>query len=244
MRLPIAREGWPFILPLLGLAVALSLATGPIGGGAVFALAAFVTYFFRDPERTIPAESGVFLAPADGKVVAIDPHAKGPGGTRGTLVSMFLSVFDVHVNRAPASGTVMDVQYQQGKFLPAFRLDASAINEQNILTLQVGQARVVIKQIAGILARRIVCWAKPGDLLRAGERFGLIRFGSRVDVFIPPEFALQVGLGERVRGGETILAQHRLRPAEPAHAGEVNPLERSANIPPPSPSPLPSKGEG
>ena len=207
MRLPIAQQGWSFILPLLGAAVALSLVTGPVGGGAALVLAAFVTYFFRDPERTIPVESGVFLAPADGKVVGIAPQTKGPGGTTGTLVSTFLSLFDVHINRAPVSGLVVDVRHQPGKFLPAFRPEASASNEQNILVLRAGPAQVVIKQIAGILARRIVCWAKPGDMLRAGERFGLIRFGSRVDVFIPHEYAVQVCLGERVRGGETVLAE-------------------------------------
>lgn len=208
MQPPIAREGWPFILPLLGLA-ALGLVVVPLWGGVILALAAFVTYFFRDPERPVPVGTGLFLAPADGKVVGIDPQTTERGETPLTRVSIFLSVFDVHVNRAPLAGTVAEVRYQPGKFLPAFRPQASAVNEQNILILQAGRTQVIVKQIAGILARRIVCRAKPGDTLRAGERFGLIRFGSRVDVFIPHDFGVQVRPGQRVRGGETVLAMHR-----------------------------------
>lgn len=208
MQPPIAREGWPFILPLLGLA-ALGLVVVPLWGGVILALAAFVTYFFRDPERPVPVGTGLFLAPADGKVVGIDPQTTERGETPGTRVSIFLSVFDVHVNRAPLAGTVAEVRYQPGKFLPAFRPQASAVNEQNILILQAGRTQVIVKQIAGILARRIVCRAKAGDTLRAGERFGLIRFGSRVDVFIPHDFGVQVRPGQRVRGGETVIAMHR-----------------------------------
>lgn len=220
MRLPIAHEGWPFVLPFLGLAV-LGLVVIPTWGAGVLALAAVVVYFFRDPERSIPTGEGLLLAPADGKVVGIDPHTKGPGGIPGTQVSIFLSVLDVHVNRAPLAGVVEDVRYLPGKFLPAFQPNASTMNEQNILTLQSGSMRVVVRQIAGILARRIVCRAKPGDTLEAGERFGLIRFGSRVDVFIPDHFAVQVHLGQRVRGGETIIASHTPRPSEPAGAASI-----------------------
>jgi phosphatidylserine decarboxylase len=131
----------------------------------------------------------------------------------GTLVSIFLSVFDVHINRAPIAGTVADVRYQAGKFLPAFQPDASAHNEQNIVTLQAGDLRVVVTQIAGILARRIVCRAAVGDHLSAGQRFGLIRFGSRVDVLIPPKFTLHVQEGQRVRGGVSIMATCTPQPA-------------------------------
>lgn len=221
MHVPIARQGWPFILPLLGLA-ALGLTIIPPGGGVVLLVAAFVTYFFRDPERTIPPGTGLFISPADGKIVGIEPHAQGPAGVIGTRVSIFLSVLDVHMNRAPMSGTIVDIQYQPGKFAPAFRADAAVNNEQNILTLQAGQTRVVIKQIAGILARRIVCWAKMGEMLRAGERFGLIRFGSRVEVFIPDEFAVHVQLGQRVRGGESIMASLRAQPAVPPNMADAN----------------------
>jgi phosphatidylserine decarboxylase len=227
VRLPVAREGWPFIVPLLGVA-ALGLAIIPVGGWFFLALAGFVTYFFRDPERSIPEEPGVLLAPADGKIVAVSPQQNDLAQPSGTLVSIFLSVFDVHINRAPMSGTVVDVRYQPGKFLPAFRADASAMNEQNIITLQAGDIRVRVAQIAGILARRIVCRVKVGDKLSAGERFGLIRFGSRVDILIPPEFAVHVRPGQRVRGGESILASSQSTPAQPTHTAEGQPYRTLA----------------
>jgi phosphatidylserine decarboxylase len=222
VHLPIAREGWPFILPLLGLAV-LGLAIMPVGGWFLLALTGFVAYFFRDPERSIPMEPGLLLSPADGKIVAVSPLQNNPAQPSGTLVSIFLSVFDVHINRAPIAGTVVDVRYQPGKFLPAFRADASGLNEQNIVTLQAVGTRVIIKQIAGILARRIVCDVKAEDTLSTGQRFGLIRFGSRVDILIPPEFAMCAGLGQRVRGGESVLAISHLQPPQPTHAAETQP---------------------
>jgi phosphatidylserine decarboxylase len=222
VRLPIAREGWPFILPLFGVAV-LGLAILPGGGWLLLALTGFVAYFFRDPERAIPRNPGFLLAPADGKIVAVSPLQHDPAQPSGTLVSIFLSVFDVHINRAPMSGTVVDVRYQPGKFLPAFRADASAMNEQNIVTLQAGDTRVIVKQIAGILARRIVCRLQAGDTLSAGERFGLIRFGSRVDILIPHEFAVHARPGQHVRGGESILASSQSKPPQPTHAAEARP---------------------
>jgi phosphatidylserine decarboxylase len=205
VRLPIAYEGWPFILPLFGLAV-LGLALMPVAGWFFLAFTGFVVYFFRDPARSIPTSPGLLLAPADGKIVTVDPLQNDPVRPSGTLVSIFLSVFDVHINRAPIAGTVLEVRYQPGKFLPAFRADASDLNEQNIVTLQAGNTRVIIRQIAGILARRIVCRVKAGDKLNRGERFGLIRFGSRVDILIPPEFAVYARPGQRVRGGESVVA--------------------------------------
>ena len=220
MRLPIAREGWPFILPLLGLAL-LGLALVPVGGWVCLTLTAFVAYFFRDPERVSPMAPGLLLAPADGKIVAVNPLQHDLVQPSGTLVSIFLSVFDVHINRAPLSGTVLDVCYRPGKFLPAFRADASHLNEQNMVLLQAGETRVIVKQIAGILARRIVCHVKAGDKLSPGERFGLIRFGSRVDLLIPPEFAVYACPGQRVRGGESILASSLSRSMPPTHAAEA-----------------------
>jgi phosphatidylserine decarboxylase len=193
----------------------------PVGGWFFLALTGFVAYFFRDPERSIPTGSGLLLAPADGKIVTVSSLQNDPIQPSGTLVSIFLSVFDVHINRAPMSGTVVDVRYQPGKFLPAFRADASDLNEQNMVTLQAGETRVIIKQIAGILARRIVCRVRAGDKLSPGERFGLIRFGSRVDILIPPEFAVSARLGQRVRGGESVLASslsQSTRPTQPAEA--------------------------
>jgi phosphatidylserine decarboxylase len=137
VRLPIAREGWPFILPILGLAI-LGLAFLPVGGWFFLVLTGFVAYFFRDPERVSPTGPGLLLAPADGTIVAVTPQPDDVVQPAGTLVSIFLSVFDVHINRAPMSGRVVDVHYQPGEFLPAFRAEASNLNEQNIVTLQAG----------------------------------------------------------------------------------------------------------
>jgi phosphatidylserine decarboxylase len=222
VRLPIAREGWLFILPLLGLAV-VGLTIMPLGGWILLAVAAFVAYFFRDPERSIPTTPGLLLAPADGKIVAVSPQVNPPAQPSGTVVSVFLSVFDVHINRAPMAGVVEDVHYQPGTFLPAFRADASVVNEQNSVTFQDGSTRVVVKQIAGILARRIVCRVKTGDQVSAGERFGLIRFGSRVDILIPPDFTVHARLGQRIRGGESVIASQQSLSTPSTHAAEVQP---------------------
>jgi len=220
VRLPIARQGWPFILPLLGLAI-LGLALMPVGGWFLLALTGFVAYFYRDPERSIPTDPGLLLSPADGKIVALSPLHNDPAQPSGTLVSIFLSVFDVHINRTPIASTVVAVRYQPGKFLPAFRAGASDLNEQNTVTLQAARSRVITKQIAGILARRIVCYVKAGDKLNTGQRFGLIRFGSRVDILIPPEFAVCARLGQRVRGGESVLAVSHSQPTGSLQAAEA-----------------------
>jgi phosphatidylserine decarboxylase len=227
VRLPIAREGWPFILPVLGLAI-LGLALLPVGGWFLLMLTGFVAYFFRDPKRVCPMAPGLLLAPADGTIVAVTPQQPSVVQPAGTLVSIFLSVFDVHINRAPMSGRVVDVRYQPGKFLPAFRAGASNLNEQNIVTLQAGETQVIIKQIAGILARRIVCRVKAGDNLSLGERFGLIRFGSRVDILIPPEYAVYACPGQRVRGGESVLASSLSQSTQPTHAVETQPDQTRA----------------
>jgi phosphatidylserine decarboxylase len=222
-----AREGWPFILPVLGLAV-VGLTLLPLAGWLLLALTGFMVYFFRDPVRVSPTAQGLLLAPADGKIVAVTPLEHTPLQPAGTLVSIFLSVFDVHINRAPLAGRVVDVRYQPGKFLPAFRADASDLNEQNMVTLQAGKTCVTIKQIAGILARRIVCRVKVGDNLDLGERFGLIRFGSRVDMVIPPEYAVFACPGQRVRGGESVLAASLSQFTQPSHAVEAQPQQTPA----------------
>jgi phosphatidylserine decarboxylase len=177
---------WPFALPF-------------------YILAAFCLYFFRDPERAIPA-GAVAVSPADGKIVAVKPLESG-----GNRVSIFLNVFDVHVNRAPISGKVSSIDYQRGRFLVASKEEASHSNEQNTLTID-GEAgghptRVTFKQIAGLIARRIICYKKPGDVVSAGERVGLIKFGSRVDVFLGPEWNVTVHTGEHVAGGSSVLAR-------------------------------------
>lgn len=208
MRLPLAAEGRPFVaIPLL--AATLSAASGfllsaPSLHTAAVALllgASFCAFFFRDPERTPQGGAGAVISPADGKVTGADESA---GGAR---VSIFLSLFDVHVNRAPMEGTVEEVRYRPGAFLAAYREDAAERNEQNEIRLRTGAGSVIVRQIAGVVARRIVCRARPGDRLARAERFGLIRFGSRTDVVLPPGFSLAVRPGDRVRGGETVIAR-------------------------------------
>ena len=168
-----------------------------------FLLAAFCLYFFRDPEREIP-RGAVAVSPADGKVVSLQPSEDG-----GRRVSVFLNIFDVHVNRIPVSGRITALEYRPGKFHLANRESASLENEQTSLTIDSESATVVVKQIAGLLARRIVCHKSKGDIVEKGERFGLIKFGSRVDILLGPEWDLSVRLGERVKGGSSILARRR-----------------------------------
>ena len=172
---------------------------------AVFAAAACACLgFFRDPERTPPDLPGALVAPADGRVMAIaavDDAWVGPA----VRMSIFLSPLDVHVNRAPAGGLVHDVEFVQGRFLAAYRAEASEQNERCTVALDGERARVAVRQIAGVLARRIVCRVRTGDKLEAGERYGLIRFGSRTDLFVPRTAELRVRVGDHVRGGESIM---------------------------------------
>ena len=184
---------WP-ALPLLALALVLLL------------IAAFMAYFFRDPQRAVPSESGLVVSPADGKVTRIEKLA-GDSAESPTVVSIFLSPFDVHVNRAPIAGEVIDVTYTKGRFIAATSDNASLLNEQNALTIKGERLTVVCKQIAGVLARRIVCWKRPGDRLELGERFGLIKFGSRTDLVLPHGVEVLVKVGERVSGGVTIIGR-------------------------------------
>jgi len=177
--------------------------TKPVFGLPLFVLAAFCLYFFRDPDREIPS-GPVAVSPADGKVVAIVPIS----GTE-TRVSIFLNIFDVHVNRTPVAGTITSVVYQPGQFLVASREEASQVNEQNTITVEGEGTRVVYKQIAGIIARRVVCWKKAGDQVTLGERIGLIKFGSRMDVILGPEWDITIRVGERVAGGSSVIARRR-----------------------------------
>jgi len=169
----------------------------------LFLAAAFCLYFFRDPERIIPA-GPVAVSPADGKVVAV--KAESPALTR---ISVFLNIFDVHVNRTPIPGKITDVRYQKGQFLVASKEEASSQNEQNIITVEGDGTRVVFKQIAGLIARRVVCTKKPGDMVAAGERIGLIKFGSRVDVELGTEWEILVKPGMRVAAGSSVIARRR-----------------------------------
>jgi phosphatidylserine decarboxylase len=197
------KDGIYYGLGLGAAGVLVSYFFHPGWAAPFFGLALFCVYFFRDPERVIPA-GPVAVSPADGKVVHVRQLDAG-----NTRVSIFLNIFNVHVNRAPVEGRITDISYQPGRFVMAHREEASSENEQNTLTIDSGGARVVTRQIAGLIARRIVCRKKPGDTVKRGERFGLIKFGSRVDVFFGPEWELAVKPGDKVRGGSSVLARRR-----------------------------------
>jgi len=210
----IAREGLPFImlgLALTAIPVWLALRFDSLWLASVAAVMAVLTvwviFFFRDPERSFEPAPGVLVAPADGKVLAIDTIPNHPFvGGETAKISIFLSVFDVHVNRIPADGRVDYVKYNPGKFFPAFRDKASDMNEQTeIGMITPDGSRLVVKQIAGIIARRIVCRAEEGQSYAAGVRFGMIRFGSRTELFVPVETEIKIRAGDKVRGGETIV---------------------------------------
>jgi phosphatidylserine decarboxylase len=204
VRIPVAREGWPFIIPPLVTGGILFLA-GRRRAAAVAALAGGACLgFFRDPERVPPAVAGAVVAPADGRLMGVT-EVDDPFVGRAVRLSVFLSPLDVHVNRAPIAGIVRDVTYVPGRFLAAYRPEASELNESCTVCLEADSVRVSVKQISGVLARRIVCRARPGDKLEAGERYGLIRFGSRTDLVVPRGTELRVHAGQRVRGGETLM---------------------------------------
>lgn len=196
----IVADGIYYACALVILGLASSYFLNPWVGLPFYVLAAFCLYFFRDPERIAPA-GDLIISPADGKIVAVRP---GPEDTR---VSIFLNIFNVHVNRTPIPGVVKEVVYQRGKFLVASHEAASTENEQITLVLEGLGSRVVCRQIAGLIARRIVCYKRPGDTLAAGERIGYIKFGSRVDVIFGQDWKLEAKMGDKVLGGSTILAR-------------------------------------
>lgn len=203
----IDRAGFPFIAGFLLPAALLFLAGSVLVGSVFLALALFMTFFFRDPERSVPAADRAVIAPADGRVMAAgaaDPASAPPGTWQ--QVTIFLSPLDVHINRIPVSGTVRRVEYCPGTFLPAFKPE-SCQNERTELWIDHGGQTVVVRQVVGVLARRVVCRVRQGDAVQAGQRFGLMKFGSRMDVFLPPTARLFVRSGERVRGGESVLAE-------------------------------------
>ncbi len=205
----VAKEGYPFII-ISALFFLLSMLVGWkwIGLLLILLTLAFVG-FFRDPERVSPGGEGLILSPADGKVVGIKDIGKG-GLFRdaGTRVSIFLSPLDVHINRSPVRGHVEEITYQKGRFLAAYKEDASQNNERNVLRIVDAKGRRIgVVQIAGVIARRIVCYAKNGDFLEQGQRLGLIMFGSRVDLFLPGGFHVEVLQGQRVKGGETVIGR-------------------------------------
>jgi phosphatidylserine decarboxylase len=202
------REGIPFLLGTALPAAAFAVLFFLFGGiaflalaGVFAALALFMAYFFRDPERVAPVGDDIIVSAADGRVTRVEHREDG------AFVSVFLSPFDVHVNRAPISGAVTQVDYIKGRKSPATSDQASLVNERNSLTIENGKITVVCTQIAGIVARRIVCHVQKGDNLRLGERFGLIKFSSRTDLLMPVSAEILVGVGDRVVGGETIIAR-------------------------------------
>jgi phosphatidylserine decarboxylase len=202
------REGYWFGLPplLLGIILMLFSRCWLFGGGlALVLLGLFVFSFFRNPDRTVPAQPGLIVAPADGRVVVLqDEPDQGRSGKR---LSIFLAIWNVHVNRAPAAGKITRLDYKPGKFLAAWDANASLQNEQNIFTQSTEHGDIVYKQIAGWVARRVVAWKKPGDEVARGERIGLVRFGSRVDLWLPAQAEMLVKVGDNVKGGSTVVAR-------------------------------------
>ncbi len=203
MRLPIAAEGWPLILPGFALAALFALLHWRVASAAALALALFVTWFFRDPQRAIPPDPSAIVSPADGRVIEVLPQ---DGGAR---ISIFLSVLNVHVNRVPVAGEVVEVTRRPGKFLAAWKHEASSDNAQASVTVRTPRGDVRFVQITGLIARRIVCHLLPGAHVERGERYGLIRFGSRMDVHLPAAAEPAVRVGDRVRGGADVIARWR-----------------------------------
>jgi phosphatidylserine decarboxylase len=200
----IVKESIPYIVVPVVLAAAAAALGFWYVGGFVFLVALFMAFFFRDPKRIPPSDPNLVVSPADGRVTRIGPSAKDADST---VISIFLSPLDVHINRSPIRGKIIDIIYSPGKFLMATNEKASLVNEQNALTIQGEKITVVCKQIAGILARRVVCWKAKGDNLNLGERFGMIKFSSRTDVLLPPSVTVVVKEGQRVRGGTTVIGR-------------------------------------
>jgi len=206
-----AREGWPFIGAFLGAGLLLALGAAALHGPARWALGvlaflgvglgAFSLWFFRDPDRVIPQGPGIVVSPADGTVVAVTDEADGPS------IAIFLSVLNVHVNRSPIAGRVTAVSYREGRFLAAFDERAGEMNERTEILIEGDDGAVRVRQIAGVLARRIICTVAPGDRLAAGERFGLIRFGSRTDLRLPAGSSVLVKVGDKVAGGASVVGR-------------------------------------
>jgi len=196
-----ASDAYKFIVPLLILGIAFVFI--PVIPALCFALAVFVAFFFRNPDRRIPDGKNLIVSPADGKVVKIVQQEDGE-----QTLSIFLSIFNVHVNRSPIEGTLEHLEYKRGKFKVAFDEEASKVNEQNILTIANPNVRIVVKQVAGLIARRVICWKQPGSTLNRGELFGLIRFGSRVDVLLPKHVKILVHVGDRLRGGSSVIGEY------------------------------------
>ena len=203
----IASEGFPFIIPLSILTLLALFLGFPKGAVIAFAVTLFVTWFFRNPEIKTPEEKGVVVSPADGKVIRIgNVHEDDLLQGAFIKISIFMNVFNVHVNRIPYSGTVKAVRYKKGRFISANLDKASSLNEQNAIVIVTEDGQEILTvQIAGLIARRIVCWIKEGMRVERGNRLGLIRFGSRLDIYLPHESIIMVKIGDKVKAGETVL---------------------------------------
>jgi len=219
---PITPEGYPFIGAFALASLVLFWLWTPLGWVGT-ALTIWCALFFRDPPRVTPVRDGLVVAPADGRISQITtappPHELGLGPASLTRISIFMSVFNCHINRSPVAGTIEKIVYQPGKFVNADLDKASLDNERNSLVIAAGGARVAVVQIAGLVARRIVCFVREGQPLGAGERFGMIRFGSRLDVYLPEGVAPQVAVGQTAVAGETVLADLRSSEARAFRAG-------------------------
>ena len=201
-----AKEGVPFIILFLVPAAIFAAIGWWVAAGVCFLLAAFMAFFFRDPDRDCPVDERIIVSPADGRVVVVAPVEPGVKDSP-TQVSIFLSPMDVHINRSPIAGEIIDVAYKPGAFHVASRDIASVENEQNIITVRGARVTVVVRQIAGVLARRVVLWKKKGDRVQLGERLGLMKFSSRMDVVMPSGVEVLVKRGERVTGGVSVIGR-------------------------------------
>jgi phosphatidylserine decarboxylase len=213
----VAREGLPYILALLVVTIGAGIfnlwwAIVPL------ILMGYVIYFFRDPVRITPNDPFAIISAADGKVVGIEEIAE-PNYLQKTVkrVSIFLSIFDVHINRAPVEGQIQYVKYQPGKFHNAMEGKSSLFNENNLVGMENHRSKILVKQIAGMIARRIICYCSPGDTMKAGQKIGLIKFGSRVEMFMPLDTEILVKLGDKVKGGETIIGRLQANAQENAN---------------------------
>jgi phosphatidylserine decarboxylase len=210
-------DGYYYALPLVGAGILVGWLTSPLWAVPAFLLAFFFLWFFRDPERAIPDAAGAVVSPADGKVTEVSPTVLN--GIQRTRISIFLNVFNVHVNRSPIAGTISDVKYQKGKFMNAMNPASADQNEHNTVSVEADGSIVVFKQIAGLLARRIVFNKKVGERVQRGERIGMIKFGSRVDVLLVADAKLQIQVGDNVKGGSSVLAYLNPNSKELAIAG-------------------------
>jgi len=213
------RDAYYYALPLLAAAGLIGWLASPLWGLPAVLLAMFFLWFFRDPERVISTEPGLLVSPADGKVTDVSPVTVD--GVARVRISIFLNVFDVHVNRSPISGVIREVKYHKGMFFNAMNAASAEQNEQNVVTVEGEGQTVVFKQIAGLLARRIVFTKKVGDRVARGERVGLIKFGSRTDVVLDRSADVQVKVGDRVKGGSSVLAHLRAEVLQTSGAGQT-----------------------